>query len=246
MKIITWNCNMAFRKKAAFILLHNPDILVVQECEHPDKLLFTAGTPKPTQTLWFGKNQHKGLAIFSYSGYRLSVLGDHNEDLKMIIPVSVTGGQFNFILFAIWANNPADADGQYIVQIWKAITHYHLLLNKKRILLIGDFNSNSIWDRKHRASNHSNVVKTLEDKGIVSTYHLHYKQTQGKEEHPTLYMYRHRDKPYHIDYCFASAGMLKKLESVKIGDYEFWAKYSDHVPVMVTFGNNDFAPGLPE
>ena len=234
---------MAFRKKAAIILSHNPDILIVQECEHPEKLLFTADTPKPTQVLWFGKNQHKGLAIFSYSDYRFSVLSNHNEDLKMIIPISVTGGQYDFTLFAIWANNPADPDGQYITQIWKAIDHYHFLLDKKRVLLIGDFNSNSIWDRKHRTSNHSNVVKLLEEKGIFSTYHLHYKQAQGKEEHPTLYMYRHKDKPYHIDYCFASADMLAKLESVKIGDYDFWTRYSDHVPVMVTFKNNDLHPG---
>ncbi len=230
---------MAYRKKAGRILSYNPDILIVPECEHPDKLLFPTGTPKPTHSLWFGKNQHKGLAIFSYSDYRFSVLSDHNEDFKMIIPISVTGGQFDFILFAIWANNPTDRDGQYITQIWKAINHYNFLLNKKKVLLIGDFNSNSIWDRKYRASNHSNVVKLLEEKGIFSTYHLHYKQTQGKEEHPTLYLYRHKDKPYHIDYCFASADMLEKLESVKIGDYDCWTKYSDHVPVMVTFKNSD-------
>jgi exodeoxyribonuclease III len=31
---------MAFRKKADFILTYKPDILIVPECEHPDKLLF--------------------------------------------------------------------------------------------------------------------------------------------------------------------------------------------------------------
>ncbi len=29
---------MAFRKKAEFILAYNPDILIVPECECPDKL----------------------------------------------------------------------------------------------------------------------------------------------------------------------------------------------------------------
>ena len=31
---------MAFRKKADFILTYKPDILIVPECEHPDKLKF--------------------------------------------------------------------------------------------------------------------------------------------------------------------------------------------------------------
>ena len=65
MKIITWNCNMAFRKKAGLILAYKPDILIIPECEHPDKLKFPVGTPEPTDTLWFGTNHNKGLGIFS-------------------------------------------------------------------------------------------------------------------------------------------------------------------------------------
>ncbi len=235
MRIITWNCNMAFRKKADFILPYKPDILIIPECEHPDKLLFPIDTPKPTDLLWFGKNQNKGLAIFSYSNFRFTVLDNHNQDLQMIIPIAVTDGQFDFNLFAIWANNPTDRDGQYVEQVWKAVHHYNNLLTDTRTILVGDFNSNTIWDRKNRAGNHSNVVKILEGKGIFSTYHLHHHQTQGTEAHPTLYLYRHKDKPYHIDYCFASKDLLDKVSSVEIGDFDDWAKYSDHVPVVVTF-----------
>ena len=226
---------MAFRKKADFILKHKPDILIVPECEHPDKLIFSIDTPKPTDILWFGKNQNKGLAIFSYSEYRFSILDNHNLELQMIIPISVTSKLFSFNLFAIWANNPTDRDGQYVEQVWKAVHHYDSLLTNTKTVLVGDFNSNKIWDKKHRISNHSNVVKLLENKGIVSAYHLHYKQIQGAEEHPTLYMYRHKDKPYHIDYCFTSIDMAEKIQSVEIGDYDFWINHSDHVPVMVTF-----------
>lgn len=43
---------MAFRKKADFILTHKPDILIVPECEHPDKLKFNTDIPKPTDILW--------------------------------------------------------------------------------------------------------------------------------------------------------------------------------------------------
>jgi exodeoxyribonuclease-3 len=229
---------MAFRKKAEAILTHKPDILVVPECEHPDKLLFPFDVAKPTDILWFGKNKNKGLAIFSYCDFRFKVLDIHNKDLEMIIPIAVTGGEFEFNLFAIWANNPTDIDGQYIEQVWKAMHHYDALLKDTKTILVGDFNSNTIWDRKRREGNHSNVVRLLEEKGIFSSYHLHHRQKQGTEKHPTLYMYRHKDKPYHIDYCFVSADIAKKLLSVEVGGYKRWAKYSDHVPLIVTIDND--------
>jgi exodeoxyribonuclease-3 len=235
MKIITWNCNMAFRKKADLILTHQPDILIVPECEHPDKLLFKSDTPKPTDILWFGQNQNKGLAIFSYCNFRFSVLDNRKRRFKMVIPIAVSGGQFDFTLFAIWANNPKDPDGHYITQVWKAIRHYKSLIKNRQTILIGDFNSNTIWDKPRREGNHSTVVKRLEEKDIHSVYHKHFNQVQGREQHPTLYMYRRKDKPYHIDYCFASVDMLEHLQSVEVGDCDVWLKHSDHVPVIVTF-----------
>jgi exodeoxyribonuclease-3 len=231
---------MAFRKKAHFILRHEPNILIVPECEHPDKLMFPSSTPIPTELLWYGNesNKHKGLGIFSYSNLSFKVLSNYKKDFKHIIPISVTGGAFDFNLFAIWANNPSDKDGRYIEQVWKALIHYDELLKGKTTFLVGDFNSNTIWDKEHRQGNHSNVVKLLEKKGIYSMYHVYHKQIQGTEEHPTFYLYRHKEKAYHIDYCFGSADMVEKLKSVEIGNYSQWTKYSDHVPVIVTFDNS--------
>jgi len=235
MRIITWNCNMAFRKKAEAILQYKPDILVVPECEHPDKLKFDDDTLKPTDVLWFGSNQSKGLGIFSYCDSRLKVLRCHKPEFRWVVPVAVKGKQFNFTIYAIWAYNPTDPDGCYVTQVWKAIHQYNRMLGRKNTIMAGDFNSNTIWDKPRRVGNHSAVVARLERKGIRSAYHSHFKQLQGKEEHPTLYMYRHKDKPYHIDYCFVSQDMLDKLQSVEIGEYEYWRKYSDHVPVIATF-----------
>ena len=225
---------MAFRKKAHVILEYKPDILIVPECEHPDKLIFNSDFINPTDILWFGTNQSKGLAIFSFNNYKINVLGNHNPLLKMIIPISVKGEQIEFTLFAIWANNPKDPDGAYIEQVWKALNHYDDLLNITNTILIGDFNSNTIWDKKFRISNHSNVVSRLESINIYSSYHIFHKQIQGQEHHPTLYMYRHKNKPYHIDYCFMSKDLIDKIENVEIGDFEYWIKYSDHAPLIVT------------
>lgn len=48
MKIITWNCQGAFRNKADAIFVHKPDILVIQECEYVDKLVLTNNSLNPT------------------------------------------------------------------------------------------------------------------------------------------------------------------------------------------------------
>ncbi len=162
----------------------------------------------------------------------------HNEDFKTIVPISVTGGAFNFNLFAVWAFNPDDRDGKYITQVWKAISYYDDLMRSEPTVIIGDFNSNVIWDyKKHKSGNHSLVVKALEEKGIYSMYHLHHKLMQGKELHPTFYLYRHKNKPYHIDYCFVSESVAKDLIGVEVGDYDYWIKYSDHVPMTIDFRN---------
>jgi hypothetical protein len=174
---------MAFRKKAGLLLQYKPDIVIIPECEHPDKLIFAPGTPAPSDTLWFGNNINKGLGIFSYSSYRFQLQETHNPELRMIIPILVTRARRQFMLYAIWAYNPGDKDGTYVEQVWKAIHHYDNQITNKRTILIGDFNSNTIWDKKHRAGNHSNVVKRLEKK--VSAAAIIYFTNSHREKNNT-------------------------------------------------------------
>lgn len=235
MKLISWNCQGAFRKKADVILKQQPDILIVQECEHPDKLVFNVDIPQPHDMLWFGDYKHKGLGIFSYTNHRFQLSEKHNPAIKIISPIHVTGGQQDFTLFAIWANNNNDPDGQYVEQVWKAINHYDQLLNVGPTILTGDFNSNKIWDKKHRTANHSAVVDKLADKNIVSVYHKLLDQEQGKENHPTFFLQRNKNKPYHIDYCFASNDLYCRVKEIEIGTYENWISYSDHTPLIINF-----------
>jgi len=227
---------MAYRRKAHLLLAHKPDILVISECESPDNLLFGDDVEKPTSVIWWGDNQHKGLAVLSFNNYKLQLLNIHKPRFKTILPVAVTGGAVDFTLFAVWANNPQDKPNQYVGQVWKAIRHYKDLLSGTPAIIAGDFNSNTIWDKPRRKGNHTDVVAWLEKKEIYSTYHHHFKQVQGKEEHATFYLYRHEDKPYHLDYCFASKHFMDKLQSVEVGPYNDWKHHSDHKPVIVTFG----------
>ena len=225
---------MAFRKKAEFIQVQKPDILIVPECEHPDRLKFPCDVATPTDFYWFGENKNKGLGVFSFCNYRFALLDNYNADFKNILPLKVFNCDHHLSLFAIWANNPKDNDGAYITQVWKAIHHYGNLLSDKRTILIGDFNSNIIWDKPWREGNHSTVVEKLKNKNILSTYHYFYQQVQGKEDKSTLFMYRHDDKKYHIDYFFVSVDYISKLKNVEIGNYQDWKSLSAHSPLSVT------------
>jgi len=236
MKIITWNCNMAFRKKAKYLVEQKADIVIVPECECPEKLIFPEDVPKPDQVLWYGQNLNKGLGIFGYGKIKFKELDCHNRKLKLVIPIEVTKGSMKFNLFAIWANNVKDRKYQYVGQIWKALKCYDNLLTEGPSILAGDFNSNTIWDQPKRKGNHTHVVGKLREKGIYSCYHTYYNCEQGKEVHDTLFMYRHNDKGYHIDYCFASENFINNLITVDVGDHRHWCQLSDHVPLSVTFG----------
>ncbi len=235
MVLITWNCQGAYRKKASVILEFKPDILVVQECEHLEKLVYNADIPQPADFLWFGDNMHKGIGIFSYSHYKFQIDNLYNESFKFVVPIIVTGGQASFTMFAIWANNPQDTDGQYVEQVWKAINYYENIISNGPVILIGDFNSNTIWDKKKRIGNHSTLVAKLAEKRILSVYHQYFGQSQGKEMHPTFFLYRNIEKPYHIDYCFVSNEFYQKLLKMEIGTHENWKIYSDHIPLIFNF-----------
>jgi exodeoxyribonuclease-3 len=137
MKLITWNCQGGFRNKFNPILTNLPDILVVQECEHLDKLLsFTA--EKAKDFLWFGHNKNKCVGVFLFGNYQFKLLKEYNPDFKTIVPTLASDELTDFMLYAICANNPSDKNNQYIEQVWKAINYYDELLqnNIPKILIL--------------------------------------------------------------------------------------------------------------
>jgi len=237
MKIIEWNSQGAFRKKNEKILSLNPDILIVPECENEEKLKFGKLTPEPNDFFWYGDSPNKGIGIFSYSDYEFELLKEFNPKFRYVIPLKVTGENKSFILFAIWAmDNKENSEARYIGQIWLAINYYSdFLLNDSNTILMGDFNSNKIWDYKERVGNHTDVVDKLKKKRIFSLYHKKMQLEYGKEKHPTFYMYRKIEKPYHIDYCFASEEIINCGFDFSIGEVDDWIELSDHMPITIEF-----------
>jgi len=159
---------------------------------------------------------------------------EYNPGLKYIVPLIVKG-PVDFNLLAVWAmNDSKDVRKRYIGQIWLALNHYKELLDKP-LIIMGDFNWNTMWDTKPDYPLYgtlTDVIKILANKKIHSAYHTFFGEEFGKEIKPTLFMHHNRNKPYHVDYCFASENF--GLEHMEIGDYSDWIKFSDHMPLIIT------------
>ncbi len=135
---------------------------------------------------------------------------------------------------AVWAcASGTSKKDRYVGQVYRALVTHSEWFNGNPVVVAGDFNSNTIWDGSRKSGNHSDVVKFLDERGLVSAYHQNFNECQGTETTPTFYLFRHEGRPYHIDYVFLPRDWASRLRPVEVGRYEQWAKLSDHCPVVV-------------
>ena len=227
MRITTWNCNGAFRRKFGYIADLRSDIAIVQECEDPIK---AGGEYKEwaENYIWIGTNKNKGLGVFAKKHVILRKLDWHDSALELFIPCAVNE---SFKLLAVWTQHAKSQPYRYIGQLWKYLQVHKQALSEGDCVICGDFNSNSIWDKEHRGSSHTDVVRELAAIDVTSLYHLMSTEEHGNETAPTFFMHRNTQKPYHIDYAFASQKLVKENSDVTIGRNSPWLTHSDHMPL---------------
>ena len=248
MKIFNWNCNGGLRNKLDCIKKVDADLFVIQECEDPQR------SSKSYQKwagdyLWFGKDKNKGIGIFpkkensvlplNWQGtFQINGLSTGNpstkwstSDLELFYPFSINN---TYKVLGVWTKKNNSESFGYMGQFWKYLQIHRSELSAEKTLIIGDFNSNAIWDQKGRWWNHTDVVKELEIIGLKSLYHYSFGIQHGCEKEPTFYMRRDPNRPYHIDYVFMKSKMLEN-SSIEIGNSEKWLDYSDHMPLSLVF-----------
>lgn len=234
MKIVTWNCNGALRRKFQTLSELEADIYIIQECENPANIEHSDYQKWAENHLWIGNSKNKGLGIFASSRLEIKLLDWTNSYLdhsvKHFLPCSVNG---DFDLIGVWTHRNNSPNFGYIGQFWKYLQLHKLKF--KKTVIAGDFNSNVIWDEWDRWWNHSNVVSELNEIGIKSLYHSFSGELQGKESRPTLFHQRNLNKSYHIDYIFGSSEFAENLKKIEIGSLEKWFPLSDHLPVISEF-----------
>lgn len=249
MKIVSWNCNGALRNKTDALDQLDADIFVIQECENPSESSKTykdwAGN-----YLWIGETKNKGIGVFPKNGQTVTrldwdgefeILGIKSNNsslkwstksLKFFLPFKINN---SLNVIGVWTKGKDSQAFGYIGQFWKFLQIHKRDLSLGNQIIIGDFNSNKIWDKSDRWWNHSDVVSELKEIEIVSLYHLQHKEEQGLETKPTFFLHRNEKKPYHIDYIFVSKELINS--TVEIGPKETWLALSDHMPLMVNINN---------
>jgi exodeoxyribonuclease-3 len=228
MKLVTWNCAMALHKKHEKLLKFDADIMVIQECSRA--FIKQSGRSQGWSSAWFGKNLNKGLGVIAKAPWTIR----EARALKpKWIAKLVIGGPVPLELYPVWACASDRRGENYIGQV-------HLLLDilertnpSSSTIIVGDFNSNSVWDGGRRIKDHSAAVSRLRKLGMESAYHAFFKQIQGAERHPTLWFTKNKKKVYHIDYAFLSAKLSARLRRVEVGHHKEWLSISDHAPVLV-------------
>ena len=225
MRIVSWNCNMGFAKKREMVLRLQPDILVVQECSARD----IAATDAPFKH-WVGANPHKGLAIIGFASHTYTLDRSYTETWPWFLPVRVDDVPLH--LLGVWACLK-DQRLRYVQVTHQAIEQYAAFVTQAPVIIMGDFNSNTIWDARYREQSHSLLVEKLARLGLVSAYHLLRGERQGQEVTPTHYLYRHVARPYHLDYAFVSQTLCHSCDLL-IGSPGEWLTHSDHMPLVLT------------
>ena len=229
MILVSWNCGGALRNKFSALQDLLPDVSIVQECEDPSRSTSDAYKEWAGNYLWVGANKNRGLGVFAKPHISIEPVALKSDGLETFLPCRL---QHSILLVGVWTRQTDSYDFRYIGQLWKYLQLHKTLLGSTRSVVIGDLNSNVIWDRRHSVSNHSDVVRELAKIGLESAYHKVRSVPQGDEPDPTFFLQRNLKKPYHIDYAFLPAAWMLSC-TVEIGDSANWLEYSDHMPLRV-------------
>lgn len=234
MKIVSWNANTAFRNKKQHVLSFDPDVLLIQECEHPEH----NGTwTEFTDWEWVGENKNKGIGVYTRNGYTLERI-PVEVPARYFLPVKIYEDSEQVLkLVNVWAmNNTTQREKRYIGQVWTALQHYDFI--DQDTVVAGDINWNIKWDSSPKyelAGNYRDVIDELHDRGLCSVYHELSGDDYGNESKPTFFMYRKEDQPFHTDHCFFPTTLVDSIAEFAIGEYTEWSAHSDHMPLTIDF-----------
>ena len=209
---------MGYARKRSLVETLQPDVAVLQEVSQ--RHIVEVDAPFKA---WVGSNPQKGLGVIGFTD-RSYTLREAGRLLPWHIPFTVDGVN----VVGLWAH-VRDKDLKYVRVTHEVVDRHADFLTSGPSLLIGDFNSNTVWDKAHPGRNHSLLVEKLHGLGLRSVHRHSEGISHGAESTKTYYHTKKLHFGHHIDYAFAR-GASAFLE---IGRHEDWLPYSDHMPLIL-------------
>ncbi|WP_283679242.1 endonuclease/exonuclease/phosphatase family protein [Lentilactobacillus sp. Marseille-Q4993] len=210
MKVISWNCNGGFTHKYSDLIKYDADLYLVQEVEYTKKWVKLPGFPVDNFIYTEKANDvyedKKGVLAFSFQKEKIHV-DSHFEDLDMRYYQYVRFKGFRVL--NIWTHS------KYIEDLYSLTKlNQKELFRDDNLLMMGDFNSNAIWDGKHTFRSQTDFNNLAESYGYRSAYHESNHEKFGEETEDTFRLYRHKDKPFYIDYAFAKKSRIVEAKVI--------------------------------
>lgn len=247
LRLVEWNVAMALHTKAHLVQALSPDIAVLPESAHPDRIGEAMAAVGATSTQWIGASPNKGLLVAAFGDWTLRIDDAYDAGYQWVMPLHIDGPA-RIRMLAVWDMNHRGSghdSARRLGACRASMDHYAEFLSGGADLTVisGDFNNSVYWDKPGGAVRFGDFMDQLQSRGLVSTYHHRNGCARGAEAHPTLWWTRNVDKPYHVDYTFVSPASA--VEAVTMGAAADWLAHSDHSPMTVDLRVTPSGPQRP-
>lgn len=226
---------MSLHTKTHLLAALAPDIAVLPESAHPDRVGDVLAAAGATSMQWIGASPTKGLLVAAFGDWTLRIDDTYDPGYQWVLPLHLDGPA-QIRLLAVWDMNHrghGHDSARRLGACRASMEHYAEFLSGPADLIVisGDFNNSVYWDKPGGAVKFGDFMDQLESRGFVSAYHHRHGCGRGAEPEPTLWWTRNVDKPYHVDYTFVSPAAA--VRGVTMGAHADWLAYSDHSPMTV-------------
>jgi len=239
MRIVSWNCCW---QKGGFtdekrneILRLRPDILLVQECKQEDWLKLEYSDKNGH---WYGDgkeakgdpNKNLGIGIYCDEKYSIDCSLFKDKDLsnmRYALPYIIKYNNEEILtIFSVWAKKDFE---YYHIPILNSLEHFYKK-TKNVIAVIGDFNTGSQYN-KETGKNYEFIKNELKTKYQLRNCAF------WQEWLPTYHVEKDGEFEFYLDdHCFIEDSTIVLLFGM--GDWRYWNKYSDHVPIIIDLDEN--------
>jgi exodeoxyribonuclease III len=225
-RIVSWNTLGNSEAKWDALARLRPNIAILPEIGRLSRSSFDMGVVG-----WEWQGADKGIGIASTHAPLAPIPMSNAGSFS----AAATINDLNVI--GIWSC-PAKGSTQqlYAREVLRTLTACAPILGDGRPgILAGDLNLFPTLDGDPTIESFAAVRNRLADLDYVSLYHYFFDEKFGAESRATHFHHFDADRPFHIDYCFASSSLLPRVTSVTVGTQDEWVRprLSDHVPIIV-------------